>query len=195
MKISGAVICQNEDALIRNCIKQLDWVDEIVVIDGGSVDKTISILQELKASDNRIKVFRVPFNGHFGDQKNMALTHCTGEWIFNIDADEIIEPDLKNELITYASNKDKIEVVNIPRLNFIDDVHQKNAYPDYQARFFRSFCRYIYPVHEELVGWRKEAKAKHHIIHRKSSARFNQQQNQYRGIITSRKHQLRFIGD
>lgn len=195
MKISGAVICQNEDALIRKCISQLDWVDEIVVIDGGSVDKTIDILKELKEADKRIKIFRVPFNGHFGDQKNMALMHCKGEWIFNIDADEIIEEELKEELRGYVDNKDKIELVTIPRMNFIDGVHQKNAYPDYQARFFKSFCRFIYPVHEELVGWRKEVHAKHHIIHSKSSARFNQQQNQYRGIISSRKHQLRFIGD
>lgn len=192
MKISGTIICQNEDTLIEKCIEQLNWVDEIVVIDGGSVDKTLDILKSIKEKDKRVQVYKVPFNGHFGDQKNIAIMKCSGDWIFNLDADELLEPELQKELIEIAK-ENKVELVRIPRHNFIDSSYQDGAYPDYQSRFFRSFCRYIYPVHEELVGWRTKTEAKHHIIHQKSAGRYNQQQNLYKKLVLEKKNQLRFI--
>jgi len=152
--ISSIVITQNEEHNIRNCLENLHWVDEIVIVDGGSTDGTIDIIKKFQES-LPIKLFNKKFDGHFANQKNLAIQLAQHHWVLCLDSDETLEAHVAQKLVE-IHNDSPCDAVNIPRKNYLDDEFQADAYPDYQARFFRSFCRYIYPVHEELVGFRNK---------------------------------------
>jgi glycosyltransferase involved in cell wall biosynthesis len=84
MKISVSMIALNEERYIARALSSCTFADEIVVVDGDSTDKTIEILQ---ASD-KVKIVHHPWQGHFGNQRQISLQHCTGDWVIRLDADE-----------------------------------------------------------------------------------------------------------
>ena len=179
--ISSAIICLNEQDLIEQAIKECGWTDEIIIVDGGSVDNTLEIINKMKEADDRIKVYRSPFRGHFGDQKNLALSLCSHRWIFLLDADETLEEGLVEELKSIDVKSNRFDAVQIPRINYVDE-KRTQVYPDYQYRFFRNFCRWIYPIHEELIGYRTLYTAEHYLRHYKTSIRYDSQQVFYDDI-------------
>lgn len=191
MMISGVMICQNEEELIKQALEQLYWVHEIIIIDGGSMDRTVDIIKHFRERNPipAVRMFRNNFNGHFGDQKNFGIALAQYPWTFVLDADETIETGLIKEIKDVANSK-KYDAIAIPRKNFLNG-EMTEHYPDYQYRCFRSFCRYIYPVHEELVGCRRMYVAKNHIIHSKTPQRFNYQQRNYQDIIGRMPYKFR----
>src|SRR3990172_9067249 len=106
-KLSVIVITKNEAANIRACLESVAWADEIIVVDSCSGDGTVEICRELGA-----KVFVHDWPG-FGAQKNRALSYATHEWIFSIDADERVTPELRAELIR-AMNEDRAQGFYLP---------------------------------------------------------------------------------
>lgn len=181
--LSIVVICQNEGNIIRKCLESLvDYSDDIVVLDGGSVDNTVDVLKEMRVKHRNIRLFQKPFNFHFGDQKNFAISMCSNKWVMVVDADEIMEDGWHEEVIQVI-NSGKYDAICFPRKNSIDGVFQPKQYPDLQFRLFRAYCRYLYPVHEELVGWRNVYTAKAHIIHSKSVGRYTKQQELYNMLV------------
>ncbi len=91
--ISAFVICCNEEQKIRQCLESISWCDEVIVVDSGSTDKTLEICQELGVATHH-----QPWLGYVG-QKRHALSLCRSEWILNIDADEVVSEELKNEIL------------------------------------------------------------------------------------------------
>lgn len=91
-KISAFIIAFNEEKIIEQCLKKLNWVDEIIVVDSGSTDNTVAISEKYNA-----KVFYKKFEG-YGEQKQFALDQTTNDWVLNLDADEILTDDLVNEI-------------------------------------------------------------------------------------------------
>ena len=91
--ISAFVICQDEERNIRRCLESLKWCDEIIVIDSGSTDETLSICREYTQ-----KVIKRPWSGHI-DQKAFGLDQCSSEWVLNIDADEEVSAELCSEIL------------------------------------------------------------------------------------------------
>lgn len=94
-KISGLLITYNETNHINHVIKNIDFVDEIIVVDSFSTDGTFEKLQALK----HVKVIQREFK-NFADQRNFALSQATKDWILFIDADERVTKSLKEELLT-----------------------------------------------------------------------------------------------
>ncbi|HEX7381840.1 MAG TPA: glycosyltransferase family 2 protein [Nevskiaceae bacterium] len=92
--VSAVLITLNAQAHLRECLEGLTWCGEIVVVDGGSDDGTLAICQEFRA---RV-VMHADWQG-FGVQKNRALAAATGEWLFSIDADEVVTPALRDEIL------------------------------------------------------------------------------------------------
>lgn len=91
--ISCFVIVFNEEDRLNECLAPLaGWVDELIVLDSGSKDRTVEIAREY--TDN---VHVTDWPG-FGAQRNRALGMCTNEWVLNIDADERVTDALKNEI-------------------------------------------------------------------------------------------------
>jgi len=92
MKVSGVVICGNEERNIAGCLESLKWCDEIVVVDSLSTDKTVEIARRFTD-----KVIRRAWPGYVA-QKQFALEQCTGDWIFSLDADERCTPELRDAI-------------------------------------------------------------------------------------------------
>lgn len=90
--ISAFIVCKNEAGNIRRCLESIKWCDEIVVIDSGSTDGTLEICAEYRA-----RVFQRPWPGYVA-QKRFGLEQCLGEWVLNIDADEEVSPELRDEI-------------------------------------------------------------------------------------------------
>jgi len=175
MKVSFAAIILNEEDYIEKMLNNIiGKVDEIVIVDGGSTDKTLDILKDYP----NIKLFEKVFNYHYGDQRNFAIMQTIYPWILMLDADEILENEFW-ELLPSLINQDKYDAYGIPRKNFIDNKFCEETYPDYQVRLFRRYCRWIYPVHEELVGFKSSKQLNCHILHYKSSERFNYRNSKY----------------
>ena len=89
LPISAFVICHNEEAYIEACIRSLHMCAEVVVVDSGSTDETLNILERLKGEGFPIVLLQEKWRG-FGGQKQFALDQCSQDWCFSIDSDERI---------------------------------------------------------------------------------------------------------
>jgi len=132
--LSIAMIAMNEEANLPRTLESVRWADEIIVVDSGSKDRTIEIAQAFGA-----KTSFHAFGGH-GEQKNVALDLCTSDWILLLDADEVLTPELQNEIRTVlASEKPAFDAYWIPRLNlyFGRWIRHGGFYPDHKLRLFK----------------------------------------------------------
>ena len=91
-RVSCTVIAQDEEAMIDGCLASVAWCAEIVVVDGGSSDRTVAAAGRF--TDH---VVSHPWPGHRA-QKQFALEAATGEWVLNLDADERVSPELASEI-------------------------------------------------------------------------------------------------
>jgi (heptosyl)LPS beta-1,4-glucosyltransferase len=132
-KISAVVLTKNEEDRIEKCLQSLQWVDEVVVFDSGSTDKTLEIA---KTFDN-VKVFSEPGWGGFGKQRQISKDVATGEWIFMVDADEVIPDTLRDEIKTKLAEGNLNKAYAIPRKVWVFGKLLKYCwYPDYVVRLY-----------------------------------------------------------
>lgn len=100
--ISAVVLSKNNEDIIKKCLKQLLWCDEIILMDDYSTDKTVKIAKEMGA-----KVIKRKLNNDFSSQRNFALKLTRNNWVFFVDSDEIVSSSLKKEIIFQLSVVDK----------------------------------------------------------------------------------------
>jgi glycosyltransferase involved in cell wall biosynthesis len=132
--LSVATIAFNESANIARTLESVKWADELVILDSGSTDNTVAIAESCGA-----KVYvNKPFPGH-GEQKNVAIDHCTSDWILLLDADEVITPELAKEIQQVLAGPPKHDAYWTPRLNLIFGrwIRHGGFYPDRKLRLFR----------------------------------------------------------
>jgi glycosyltransferase involved in cell wall biosynthesis len=113
-KISACVITHNDEHTVAWSVSSVQWVDEIVVVDTGSDDRTIEIAESLGA---RI-VRTAPFAG-FGEMRNRALEFCAHDWVFSIDADEHCTCELQDEITALFAGEPAHDAYYIPRHNYL----------------------------------------------------------------------------
>ena len=132
MPLSVILITRNEAANIRECLQSVAWADEIIVVDSGSTDETVAIARSLGA-----RVYEHDWPG-FGPQKNRALGYATSDWVFSIDADERVTPELRAELEA-AMLDGNADGYCSPRLSQFCGTFIRHSgwYPDYVLRLFR----------------------------------------------------------
>lgn len=92
------IITYNEQENIEACLETVKWADEIIVVDSFSTDKTVEICKEYTD-----KVIQHKWLG-YGPQKQMALKIATQNWVLNIDADERVSKELKEEILSKINN-------------------------------------------------------------------------------------------
>lgn len=97
LPISAFIICQDEEPFIEACIRSLVMCAEIVVVDSGSTDRTVEIIEGLKAEGFPIVFLHEKWRG-YGGQKQFALEQCTQPWVFSIDSDERVSERLATAL-------------------------------------------------------------------------------------------------
>ncbi len=146
--LSVIIITKNEALHIGRCLDSVSWADEIIVLDSGSEDNTVEICR--RYTD---KVFVTDWPG-FGIQKQRALDHAQGDWVFSIDADEVVSSELKAEIQT-AMVQSSFNGYEIPRLSSYCGKQMRHGgwYPDYVLRLFKreTGCFTDNVVHERIV--------------------------------------------
>ncbi len=156
--LSAFVICHNEEKTIARCLQSLSFASEIVVVDSGSTDTTLSIVESLRLGGLPIRLETRRWSG-FSDQKNFAMSLCQFPWIFTIDADEAATPRLQAKVLaivngteaTKATKATGISCYRVRREEFFMGTHLKGGpgAPSYQERLFQNGkVRYIGAIHE-----------------------------------------------
>ena len=135
MKISASIIVRNEESNIAAVCETVAWADEIVIVDSDSTDRTVEIARHYTD-----KVFNREFKG-YKDKHEFADAQTTGDWIFWIDADEIVTPELKaslERLRTLPDNQlaDGYKIAR--KTEYLGRwIKHSGWYPDYQMRLYR----------------------------------------------------------
>jgi len=131
--LSVAMVAHNEAENLPRTLASVTWADEIVVVDSGSTDGTQEIARGYGA-----RVFDDAWRG-YGGQVNLALDRCTQAWILNLDADEVVTPELARQIQALLAGEPAFEGYTVTRLNLIFGRWMRHGglYPDRKLRLFR----------------------------------------------------------
>ncbi len=197
--VTGIITYRNEKEFLKNSIDNIyPHVNQLILCDDQSLDNSYNIAISYPDPDKKILNIKIPLTisqvAGFGDKKNFSMVFVKNNWTLILDADEIIEDQFYKELPDMINDK-KVEAYGLPRKNYINGIQTK-IYPDHQIRLTRSYCRYILPVHEQIVGYEHKNRlyltgSGYHIIHKKSSQRQIVQINHYKNIKNNYKQFLK----
>jgi len=131
--LSVIVFSRNEQKNIIDCLKTVDWADEIVLIDDYSTDNTIKLAKKFK----NLKVFKHHLKD-FASQHNFAINKVKGDWLFFLDADERVSPALKSQ-IKQAVRSNQLAGFKVNRINiFLGKRLRYGGWsPDQPTRLFK----------------------------------------------------------
>ena len=150
--ISALIITQNEQKHIAACLESLTWADEIILVDGGSTDRTLEIARDSKAPwFSLLRVYENPWPG-FLVQRNFALEKATHDWVFVLDSDEVCSAELIEEIQKLSQGSLEAHPgYKVRRREFFlgKPIHHGIWNPSYQDRLFKkSGVSYQNWVHE-----------------------------------------------
>lgn len=130
--LSVIIITRNEAHNLRACLQSVSWAEEIIVVDSGSTDDTVTIAREFTP-----QVYKHDWPG-FGAQKNRALNYAGRDWVLSLDADERVTPELHSQIIR-AMGEGRESGFYLPRLSQFcgQFVRHSGWYPDYVLRLFK----------------------------------------------------------
>jgi glycosyltransferase involved in cell wall biosynthesis len=164
IKLSVALATFNEERCLEDCLKSVkDLADEIVIVDGSSTDRTVEIAKSFGA-----KVIITDNKPIFHINKQQAMDECRGNWILQLDADEVVTPKLAEEIKAIINDKNQ---ENLPSAYFIKRkkiflghwIKKGGHYPDPVIRFLKRGKAFLpcKSVHEQMkvegeIGWLKE---------------------------------------
>jgi len=176
MKISYAIPVCNERKEIEKLVSFLSQhirkEDEIVVLfDDVNGTKEVEYYldsQDISFHKGSIKWFKIPFKGNFSEYKNYLTNCCEGEWIFQIDADEMPHKHLTQNIHLILQDNPNTELYLVPRINTVEGLTQEHInkwgwrvnekgwvnFPDSQTRIFQNSpkIRWAGKVHEVITG-------------------------------------------
>ena len=204
MKISYAITVCNEleevTKLLNFLIKHRRKEDEIVVLfdKGKGTAEVWSLLQELLDEPN-VRLEKDTFKHHFADWKNQLTSYCSGDYIFQIDADEIPHEKLIEMLPNILEKNDHNDVFLVPRVNTVEGILDEHVrkwgwhlnenkwinWPDNQWRIYKNNdkVKWINKVHERLGGFQTFASLppieEYALYHPKTIDRQEKQNNYY----------------
>ena len=174
MKISYAIPVYNEhielEKLLLFLTSHIDEEDEIVVQydQGNTTPEVYKVLDTFKNLKDPLKVIEFPLKGHFSNFKNNLKEHCTGDWIFQIDADELPHESLITNLKELLKLNTNTEMLLVPRVNTVEGLTEEHInqwrwninekgwvnWPDYQTRIIQNSqkIKWQNKVHEQIIG-------------------------------------------
>lgn len=132
MKITATVISLNEERRIGDALASLAWADEIVVVDSGSTDRTVEI-----ASGFTDRVLHNTWPG-YAAQKNHAAAAATNDWVFSLDADEVVTDRLASSIRALRERGPDAAGYRMARRAWYIDrwIDHSGWYPDWQIRLY-----------------------------------------------------------
>lgn len=164
-KLSVLIITLNEEERIKTLLENLDFVDEIIVVDSYSTDKTVEIVRSFE----NVKLIQNKFV-NYTSQRNFALDQAENSWVLFIDADEQLSSELKAEIITTINDKNAASAYFIYRTFMFkkSKLHFSGWQTDKIFRLFdKTKCRYNEErmVHEKLIVKGSVSTLKNNLIH------------------------------
>ena len=178
MKISYAITVCNEfieiQRLVAFLLEYKEDQDEIIILyDSNNGDEKIEEYLRAKSVNSTFNWYKGSFEGHFADWKNKLTSYCSGDYIFQIDADEIPNEILLSNLKGIIENNLDNEVFLVPRINTVRGLTQEHTtkwrwniddegrvnWPDYQWRIWKNKpeIKWVNKVHERLEGFKTYA--------------------------------------
>ena len=174
MKISYAIPVCNEHVEIEKLLSflenKVDKEDEIIVLFDNN-NGSPAVEQYLRAKSVNPTFFQwypYHFDGHFANMKNHLKSLCTGDWIFQIDADELPHESLITNLRPLLKLNPTTEMFLVPRVNTVEGLTQEHVnkwrwnvnekgwvnWPDYQTRIIQNWpkIKWQNKVHEQIIG-------------------------------------------
>ncbi len=205
MKISYAITACNEINELQRLISQLlenkrDEDEIIVVYDANNGSEAVNeYLRAQNVTESKFLWYPYSFEGHFADLKNYLTSKCSGDYIFQIDADETLHPVLLTHLPEILESNSDVEVFRVPRVNTVEGLTQEHIqkwrwgvnekgwvnWPDYQFRIYKNNGNIAWKnkVHEVLVNYTKISylpmQEEFSLYHPKTIERQEKQNNYY----------------
>jgi glycosyltransferase involved in cell wall biosynthesis len=162
--LSVVIITRDEEEAIGAALDSVAFADEIVLVDSGSRDRTLEIARARGA-----KVIETTDWPGFGAQKNRALDHATRDWVFSLDADERVTPELRAEIEALVNGAATHDAYEAARLSSYCGRYMRHGgwWPDHVTRLFRrGKARFSDDlVHERLVVDGSTGRLKGHLLH------------------------------
>jgi glycosyltransferase involved in cell wall biosynthesis len=165
-RLTGMIVCKNEARRIGACLDSLAFCDEVLAIDSGSTDGTLDLLQA-----RGVRVISRPWTS-MNDQKEYGRSEARGEWLLNLDADEVASPELRGEILSVIERGGDpgTDAYAIPFRNFFRSVWVRRSgyYPDPHVRLVRrERVRWdsSVPVHDRVVVEGATGRLHGHIDH------------------------------
>jgi len=189
-KLSIVIITKNEEKFIFDALKSAVFADEVVILDSGSEDQTCNIAKKIGA-----RVEQQSWLG-FGAQKNKAVELADNDWVFVLDADERITPELRDEIISTLKNP-QFDGYRIARLNNFFGKYIKTCglYPDYSIRLFNKNKGKFndVAVHESVQINGRVSSLKNHMIHLayETTDEFKVKQKRYASLSHKKRNRLK----
>jgi hypothetical protein len=203
MKISFAITVCNEIEEIKKLLP--------FILKNKRVNDEIVILYDEKNGDPKVLEYLLPFNikpnvqtwrglwwnDNFADWKNKLNEYCEGDYIYQIDADEMISEYMVKNLHEILELNKEVDLIHVPRINTVDGLTEEHIkkwgwnvnekgyvnFPDYQGRIYRKKMTWYGKVHERIIGGQKFATLptdeEYCILHHKEIKRQEKQNNFY----------------
>jgi len=204
VKLSYAItVCNEFEETITLLTQLLNYKGSnseiVVLLDTPKASPELIEYLELQANANHIELIESEFQNDFAQWKNFLNSQCKGEWIFQIDADELLDPNLILNLEDILINNTDKDMIIIPRINILNgltDEHIKKwgwhvneqrwvNFPDVQTRIYKNSDKigWVNKVHERIVGYESysvfPAEEMYCIKHIKDIERQEKQNNYY----------------
>ena len=149
MKITATIITLNEERNIARAIESLRCCDEILIVDSGSVDRTVELAENLG-----VRVIEANWRGYAG-QKNWAAEQASHDWVLSLDADEALSEPLEAEILALKKSGPRFDAYTMPRLaRYLGRwILHSGWYPDRKVRLYdRRKARWVGDfVHESVI--------------------------------------------
>ncbi len=163
MQVSVIIIAKNEESNIGRCLESVVWAQEVVLVDSGSTDATLQIA----ARFTNTKVVQAEWMG-YSENKSLAVSHSSHNWILWVDADEEVTTGLQREILSLPESAPKV-AYEIERQNHF--MGQRVKYSgwgnEYIVRLFHKQHCYFdgSKVHEKVVINGAKGKLKNKLVH------------------------------
>jgi glycosyltransferase involved in cell wall biosynthesis len=205
MRISYAIPVCNEDKELDRLLAQLlfhETSDMEVVVQCDQGNTSPEVYKVLDKYSSFIRVIEFPLKGNFAAFKNNLKKHCTGAWIFQIDADEYLSDSLIKNLPSILQTNPTVDLFLVPRINTVEGLTQEHInrwqwrvdekgwvnFPDYQTRILQNSPKinWASKVHEVLTGHNSyvmlPAEEEYCLYHPKGIERQERQNNFYSAL-------------
>ncbi|HCZ12690.1 MAG TPA: glycosyltransferase family 2 protein [Nitrospiraceae bacterium] len=147
--VSVAIITKNEELNIEDALKSVSGFDDIVVVDSFSTDRTVEICRQYNC-----RVYPHEWQG-YAKQKQAAVDYAENKWVFILDADERITPELEKEITEKITLTSSFSGFFVPRKNFFLGkwIRHSGWWPDYSVRLFKKDAARLQDraVHEKVL--------------------------------------------